>query len=252
MLRCLAIASFALGGLNTARAQKDAPTRYKAALTLSDKGVDQDEVIKDLKKRAHSLRQTFAFRADTKDDTGIIVTFSTLGKEDAETRLKALRRVAQFELRKVHPQWAKLEPAVKRGKMIVPGYQHYLFEGTNSSGAQFQQDLLIAQQALVTSAHVKNAFPDPARAGVINVELSKAGGAQMRMLTEPMEKGVDRLAVILDDKIAWAPTVNDTLSQNFIIMGIEDNAARVSLAAALRSPLRSQLVLESLTALPAP
>jgi hypothetical protein len=84
------------------------------------------------------------------------------------------------------------------------------------------------------------------------VELSKAGGAQMRMLTEPMEKGVDRLAVILDDKIAWAPTVNDTLSQNFIIMGIEDNAARVSLAAALRSPLRSQLVLESLTALPAP
>ena len=252
MLRCIAIASFALGGLNTARAQKDTPTRYKAVFTLSDKGVDQDEVIKDLKKRAHSLRQTFAFRADSKDDPGIIVTFSALGKEEAETRLKALRRAPRLELRKVHPQSAKLGPAVKRGKTIVPGYQHYLYEDTNSLGEKFQQDLLIEKRPLVTRADVKRAFPDTARVGVINVELSKAGGAQMRKLTEPMEKGVDRLAIILDDKIASAPTVNDTLSQNFILMGIEDNAARVSLAAALSTPLRSKLVLESLTALPAP
>jgi hypothetical protein len=139
LLRCIAIASFALGGLNTACAQKDAPTHYKALLTLSDKGGEQDEVIK---------------------------------------------------------------------------------------------DLLITKRALVTSAHVKNAFPDPARVSVIQMELSKAGGAQMRKLTEPMGKGVDRLAVVLDDKDARAPALIDSLSRNFFFTGIEDHATR---AAALRA-----------------
>jgi hypothetical protein len=238
VLRCIAIASFALGGLNTARAQKDAPTRYKALLTLSDKGGDQDEVIKDLKKRAQSLKRTFAFRAGPKDDAEIIVTFSALGKEDAGSRPKTLRRAPQLELRKVHPEGAKLGPAVKRGKKIVPGYEHYLCEDPNSSGVTFQQDLLIAKRALVTSAHVKNAFPDPARVSVIQVELSKASGAQMRKLTEPMEKGVDRLAVVLDDKDARAPALIDTLSRKFFITGIEDHATR---AAALRALFAANL-----------
>ena len=92
--------------------------------------------------------------------------------------------------------------------------------------------------------YVKKAWPDPARAGVIQVQLSNEGGKRMIRLTKNMRKTVDRLAIVLDGEVKSAPVVNDILSSSFIIQGINGPNEREDLCAALLNPLENAVDIE--------
>jgi SecD/SecF fusion protein len=174
----------------------------------------------------------------------IIIEMPGVSEEEAAWVRERIKDQAVLELRAVHPQWSTLGRQVAEGKTIVPGYKHYLYKDTNAKGEEFTQDLLLEKRGDLKGKHVKNAFPDTARTGVIQVELTSTGGKHMRNLTKNMEKGVDRMAVVLDGVVMSAPTVNDTLSRNFIIMGIDDNEERKNLSSTLMNPLENPLLIK--------
>ncbi|MFP6876765.1 MAG: hypothetical protein VCA37_08045 [Roseibacillus sp.] len=104
----------------------------------------------------------------------------------------------------------------------------------------------------VTGAHIASAWPDTAREGVLNVTLTPDGGTRMERLTKPMEKGLERIAIVLNDEVISALVVQGPLKAEFIIQGLRDHDELTGLANALNIPLAAELKLESLTALPAP
>ncbi len=131
-----------------------------------------------------------------------------------------------------------------KGDTIEPGYKHYVYNDTDDDGNLIKEDLLLSKRNDIKGKHVKKAWPDSARAGVINVTLTNTGGKYMRRLTSGMEKGVDRLAIVLDGEVKSAPVVQDILSSQFIIEGINDNEERKSLSSTLMNPLENPLVIE--------
>jgi len=53
-----------------------------------------------------------------------------------------------------------------------------------------------------------------------------------------MRTGVDRLAIVLNNKALLAPTVNGTLSRDFIIEGLDGPKEVVEVVSVLNSPLK--------------
>lgn len=114
------------------------------------------------------------------------------------------------------------------------------------------EPLLLEKKPSVTGAHIASAWPDTTREGVLNVTLTPDGGTRMERLTKPMEKGLDRIAIVLNDEVISALVVQAPLKAEFIIQGLRDHDELTGLANALNIPLAAELKLESLTALPAP
>ncbi|MFP6882524.1 MAG: hypothetical protein VCA34_16350 [Roseibacillus sp.] len=65
------------------------------------------------------------------------------------------------------------------------------------------------------------------------------------------EKGLDRIAIVLNDEVISALVVQAPLKAELIIQGLRDHDELTGLANALNIPLAAELKLESLTALPA-
>lgn len=114
------------------------------------------------------------------------------------------------------------------------------------------EPLLLEKKPSVTGAHIASAWPDTTREGVLNVTLTPDGGTRMERLSKPMEKGLDRIAIVLNDEVISALVVQAPLKAEFIIQGLRDHDELTGLANALNIPLAAELKLESLTALPAP
>ncbi|MDB4574987.1 protein translocase subunit SecF, partial [Akkermansiaceae bacterium] len=77
--------------------------------------------------------------------------------------------------------------------------------------------------------------------GVINVLLSKEGGKRLTNATKTMTIGSDRMAVVLDDEVLIAPTVNATLGRNFIVEGLDGREEVRTVSNALNNPLKYPL-----------
>ncbi|MFM1561798.1 MAG: SecDF P1 head subdomain-containing protein, partial [Roseibacillus sp.] len=111
------------------------------------------------------------------------------------------------------------------------------------------EPLLLEKKPSVTGAHIASAWPDTTREGVLNVTLTPDGGTRMERLSKPMEKGLDRIAIVLNDEVISALVVQAPLKAEFIIQGLRDHDELTGLANALNIPLAAELKLESLTAL---
>lgn len=261
VLSCFAIATIAMVGLSPVRAEqeeakkddknkKPKALRYHATLHLPEKGVDRLKVVEQLTERAKSHRRIIAFKPSA-DAQRITMSFLELNEDDARARVARIIAQSPLALRPVHPRNERLAPGVAKCEKVVPGYRLYKHEGVDDLGNKFSHPLLLEKGAELSGLHIRRAVPDPGRAGVINVELTKKGGKFMHELTEPMKKGEDRLAIVLDGVVRSAPVVQGTLFRHFVITGMDDNQERKDLAAALMAPISAQLVLESLTVAPA-
>ncbi len=172
----------------------------------------------------------------------IIIEMPGVSEEEAAWVREIIQKQSVLELRAVHPNNDRLAPKVAAKETAVPGYRLYNHTYTNDrTGKPVTEQLLLEKRNKIEGKHVKEAYPEQASTGVVHVTLSNSGGKLMRGLTAPMDKGSDRLAIVLDGVINSAPVVQATLSKNFIIEGIGDAEECRNLSATLMNPLENPL-----------
>ncbi len=104
--------------------------------------------------------------------------------------------------------------------------------------AAMQKDMYI------TGKEVSSSQPDYVRKGYVDVVLNRAGAARMGKLTGAMQIGRDRLAVVLNNSIKCAPTVQAVLHKEFNISGLNGKGEPEDISKALANPLSSDLKVE--------
>lgn len=156
-----------------------------------------------------------------------------------------ITRIAHLELLPVHPSNSALIAARQE---FVPGYKLYNYEYKDDEGVTHQEKLFLSKRESLTGNDVSFAQPDGVRPGIVNVTLSSKGGEKMIRLTEGMRKQVDRIAVVLDNRVVTAPTVQSTLSSQFQISGMDGPGEAENVSRVLNNPLESPLrILEQRT-----
>lgn len=70
----------------------------------------------------------------------------------------------------------------------------------------------------------------------VNVTLSNEGADKMYNLTSRMQLGHDRMAIVLDDVVKSAPTVQAILSKSFEISGLDAPGEAEALTKVLSNP----------------
>ncbi|MBR5894715.1 MAG: protein translocase subunit SecD [Akkermansia sp.] len=100
------------------------------------------------------------------------------------------------------------------------------------------------QGVYITGENVAAAHPDYTRKGYVNVTLNREGAGRMGKLTGSMTRGRDLLAVVLNSQIKCAPVVNDVLSKDFTISGLNGKGEPEDISKALANPLASDLKVE--------
>jgi len=96
----------------------------------------------------------------------------------------------------------------------------------------------------ITGEQVSAAHPDYTKKGYVNVTLNREGAHRMGKLTGAMNLGRDLLAVVLNNQIKCAPVVNDVLSKDFSISGLNGKGEPEDISKALANPLASDLKVE--------
>lgn len=176
-------------------------------------------------------------------DDMILIEMPGISEEEAAWVRNRITDTSILELRAVHPENDSLAPRVLAKETREPGYELFKYERDREDGTTSVEHLLLARRNDIKGKHVKRAYPDQGQP-MVHVELTSEGGSYMRKLTAPMRKRVDRLAVVLDDVVMTAPVVNDILSSNFVIEGIDDPDERKDLSSTLMNPLENALVIE--------
>ena len=100
------------------------------------------------------------------------------------------------------------------------------------------------QDVYITGKEVSSASPNYARRGCVSVVLNRTGAGRMGRLTGKMQKGRDRLAVVLNGQVKCAPTVQATLHKEFEISGLMGKGEPEDISKALANPLSSDLKVE--------
>jgi preprotein translocase subunit SecD len=244
------VAALALLGMRLpAETEKPAETSFTAALSIrsDDPGVEGDIVAK-LASRAESLDLKIKIDPGAADDSKFVISLVAIDQAAARAQIESLIKSPRLDFRKVHPESEHLAPLVLKGLEIVPGYKIYAFLEVDDARERESQLLLSTRDSIQIERHIRLCYPDAGRVGVINVSLTAEGGKLMRKLTEPMQKGSDRIAILFDDKVQSAPVVQDTLSSNFILSGLNEREERKALVALLNTPLGAELAIDSLAA----
>lgn len=171
----------------------------------------------------------------------LLVQVPGISPEEQERTKEEVTRIASLEILQVHPDNAKL---VGEERRYVSGWQSYDYKFTDREGNERNETLWLSKRGKLTGKNVERATVDPSRRGVVQVRLNNDGAAAMRDITSRMRVGVDRLAVVLDGRVVVAPTVNATLSREFIIEGLDDAGEAENVANSLNNPLDNPLIVE--------
>ena len=118
------------------------------------------------------------------------------------------------------------------------GDQRVRFFVLQKPHAAMQQDVYI------TGKEVSSAAPQYDRRGYVSVVLNRTGAGRMGRLTGKMQKGRDRLAVVLNGEVKCAPVVQSTLHKDFSISGLMGKGEPEDISKALANPLSSDLLVE--------
>lgn len=160
-----------------------------------------------------------------------------------------LQKVARLELRRVNmegfhpgPDGRTLAERISTNhEPRMPGfrvYEHkYTYEGTERT-----EFLLLNNRIALTGKDVQQAWPESmGTEHQVSIRLSNAGADKMLELTDDLQIGRDRIAVVLDGKVITAPTVQAKLHKNFVIQGQESAKEARDLASTMLNPLENPL-----------
>ena len=173
----------------------------------------------------------------------LIIEMPGVGPERRDEIRETIETTARLLLKKVHPNSDQIIAQIEAGtKTLEPGYQVYPIRRTDpETGKVIGQDkILLSRKTIVGGDKVDLARPGNGL-GVINVTLSKEGGRRLTNATGSMTIGRDRMAVVLDDEVLIAPSVNAILGRNFIVEGLDGREEVRSVSNALNNPLKYPL-----------
>ncbi len=83
------------------------------------------------------------------------------------------------------------------------------------------QILFVDKMAIVTGADVTSAMRSPQQINALDVRLTEQGGMKLGAATEDAH-GDMRIAILIDDKVIFAPVVNAKLGRNFLVDGLKE------------------------------
>ena len=153
-----------------------------------------------------------------------------------------LTKVAKLQILPVHPRNNEL---VAEGRIRVPGYRMYEYTFKNGKNEDVTEKIFLEKRESLTGKDIVRAGVDLARPGHVNVTLSNEGADKMYNLTSRMQLGHDRMAIVLDDVVKSAPTVQAILSKSFEISGLDAPGEAEALTKVLSNPLTNKLNFES-------
>lgn len=208
------------------------PVLFTAQLKItSEENFKEHDIRTQLQQRAKLRNLDVAINLGELKDSLLTITLKAASSKEARNDLESICHPPRLALRPVHRDNDQLTAEGTQSKP-VEGYTLFLYQRELRGGGAHKSWLLLTDAALITEKAVKRAYPGAGQP-LVHVELSLAGAAAMRKMTEAMRKGQDRLAVVLNGKVMTAPVVNDTLSSSFVIEGIDSPDERRNLAASL-------------------
>lgn len=190
----------------------------------------------------------------------IIIEMPGVGDERRGEIKEIIERTARLELKEVHRQSNPgFIQSILNGKAAPPGYRLYPFAKNDPEnedallpirdpeGNLIEENVryeLLAIRTIAGGDMVDRASPAQ-QIGTVLVRLSSEGGDRVRNSTSVMEKGRDRMAVVLDGQGMVAPTVQATLSRDFSITGLDGREEVKRVVFALNNPLKNPLTILS-------
>lgn len=182
---------------------------------------------------------------------GILVQMPGISIQESEEVRRKLETVAKLELRQVSPRndeiganGKSLAQRILDGEEIEPGYRAYLEPIKDEAGNEFTKPILLKRVASLGGSDIQTAMPSASSFDAVDVTLNNNGAEKMFNLTKNLRKGIDRIAIVLDDRVISAPEVKDTLSKNFVINGLNEPGEVKELINALMNPLENPLKIE--------
>lgn len=228
----------------TLRVQDEAPSSTDDKKPVSFKNLNH--AVLTLEKRLKALKAKKP-KVKAKGSDRILVTVNQLSDAEIQELRTTLTRPAQLELKLVHPDTRKLanKVAADPDNEIVPDYELKVLRDTDDDGNITIENILVKSRAAIDGSYIIHAqeLYGPYE-GQLDVELNKEGAAKMYDLTEQMNKGSDRLAIVLDGIVLSAPVVQSALSKKFQISGMGSAKEAKALAMALLNPYKNSLIIE--------
>ena len=114
----------------------------------------------------------------------------------------------------------------------------YNYEILQTPDAAKQEGVYISGQNVAAAA------PDGSKNGYVNVSLNNEGADRMHKLTSGLTLGADRMAVVLNGMVKCAPAVQNVLTKDFVISGLNGRNEPKIISEALANPLSSELKVE--------
>lgn len=211
-------------------------------IPLTDQAMEQACVI--LTERLNSTgANDVIIRPKKKDNLNLIeVQIPAADPAKREETKAILTKVAKLQILPVHPRNNEL---VAEGRIRVPGYRMYEYTFKNGKNEDVTEKIFLEKRESLTGKDIVRAGVDLGRPGHVNVTLSNEGADKMYNLTSRMQLGHDRMAIVLDDVVKSAPTVQAILSKSFEISGLDAPGEAEALTKVLSNPLTNKLNFES-------
>jgi SecD/SecF fusion protein len=178
----------------------------------------------------------------------IMVQIPGLATEELENVRKQLQEVAKLDFRMVHPESGSLLPAIEaKQKILDPAWTILQFKAEKDPEAA-ERKLVVHRVPDITGDHIKSAFAGYDLEGwFISIQFDSEAGDTFYKLTAAMRVGVDRFAIVLDNKILSAPTTQvhgGIAGGGCRITGKFTEAEARGLASSLLNPLQNPVKIE--------
>lgn len=184
---------------------------------------------------------------------GILVQMPGIEDRESDEIRKKLEKVAKLELREVSPRndevgadGKSLAQRVADNTEIIPGYRAFQLKGKDQEGKEYSRPILLSRRVALSGKNIATAYPSPTEPDAVGVTLDSEGTDKMIALTSDMQLGRDRIAIVLDNDVISAPTVQARLAKDFSISGLHEPGEVQNLANALMNPLENPLKVEEM------
>lgn len=224
------------------------PTIDPEGTTLPVTSTAVQQAIQTVEKRLNNLGTADLLIVAQGSDR-ILVQMPGVTPEEASNVREILEKIAKLELKLVHPESSALASRLaaenEADRVLPPGYKLYVLEDEDEDGQIISEPILLKRRSSLDGSYIVHAqeLYGPYE-GKLTVELNTEGSNKMLDITSKMTHGVDRLAIVMDDKVLSAPVVQSTLGKNFEISGMKDAVEAKGIAAALLNPLKNPLLVE--------
>jgi len=173
----------------------------------------------------------------------LIIEMPGVGQERRDEIREIIEKTARLLLKEVHPNSDAILAQIEAGtKTVEPGYKPFRMRITDPDTNKIigYRQILLRNTTIVGGDKVQRARPT-GELGVVAVTLDSEGGQRLSNTTSRMNLGQDRMAVVLDDLVLIAPTVQASLSRDFVISGLDGREEVNSISEALNNPLKNPL-----------